>query len=96
MVKTKNFSFLIIGFGSIGKRHAKNLRYLYPESRISVLKQSTKLGRNELGRFEHVDIFLDSFDDALMQNPDAAIISSPSPWHIENATACARENKNVY
>jgi predicted dehydrogenase len=69
---------LVIGYGSIGKRHAANLARLGHE--VSLLRH--KRGTGEAGQFRE---FYD-FDEALAQvRPDCAVVASPTPRHASDA-----------
>lgn len=71
---------LIIGFGSIGKRHAQNLRSLQPDLALSVLRRSVEVDPAEtaLGvtRFQQLE-------EALRAEPDFAVVATPSSHHVE-------------
>lgn len=71
---------LIIGLGSIGRRHARNLAALYPGSAFVFLRhtgQSDAFVRELGGRVER------DLERALQQDFDLAVVSSPSANHID-------------
>lgn len=72
-------TILLIGYGSIGKRHLANLRALHPEAKIVVM-------RSRPG--EHIDgcelIF--DIESAIKLRPDVAFICNPSSFHIGMAS----------
>lgn len=68
-----------MGFGSIGRRHFRNLRTLYPEIEIAVLRSG--LGETD----EENYIPLESLQSAIDFQPDFALICSPAPFHIDVA-----------
>lgn len=66
---------LIIGYGSIGQRHARNLRTLLPEAEILVLKRKP-------GAIENARVFTE-LADAISAQPALAIVATPSAAHID-------------
>ena len=74
---------LVVGLGSIGRRHVGIIRKLFPEINIVVLrhKQCDKNDIDKLGLYKCVT----SIDEAVATNPQAAIIANPAPMHIEVA-----------
>lgn len=71
--------FLIIGYGSIGKRHANNVISLGHDV---ILLRHTHGAENREGFREYY-----SFDELLKSNdapPDAAIVCSPTSSHLDN------------
>lgn len=82
---------IVIGAGSIGSRHAKNLADLghdvyavdIDKTKLDVLKNILK------GTFADLK-------SALEISPDAAFICTPSNRHIEPATECAKKGCHVF
>jgi len=79
---------LLISLGSIGVRHLCNLRRLYPDTRIAVLRRPG--ADADEARAAGADEVLHSLKDALAFAPDAGIVASPAPFHVEAAEALAR------
>jgi predicted dehydrogenase len=78
--------FLIAGFGSIGRRHLRNLLTLGEEDILLYrTHHSTLPDQDEAGRFPVVT----SLDAALSQRPDAVIISNPTALHLDVAIPAA-------
>ena len=69
---------LIVGLGSVGTRHLKYLRSMFPKVDIRALtsKSSNKIKYDLNGT-------LNDIDEAIKFNPDFAVIASPSSNHIE-------------
>lgn len=72
--------FLVIGLGSIGRRHAANLFALYPDARFTFLRH-----QNQRDTFcDQLDATIATDLDALLaQDFDLAIVASPSANHID-------------
>lgn len=69
---------LIVGFGSIGRRHAANLRRLVPGIRLTALRRQ----KAEALADEGIEFVYD-FETALRHRPDIAVIASPTSMHLE-------------
>lgn len=75
---------LIVGLGSIGKRHLRLARELFPNADIRVLRhQATK----EVHEYSNGSFF--SIEDACTFLPQIAVISSPATFHIATAQTLA-------
>lgn len=75
--------FLIVGLGSIGRRHLDCLRRLAPAAQVTVLRRPEHPAEDGI-RVVH------SVEDALAENPQAAIIANPAPYHIETGLALSQ------
>lgn len=75
---------LIVGFGSIGKRHLRLARELLPNADIMVLRHqlSTSVPDNADGSFS-------SIEQAIAFAPNIAVIANPATYHIDTAQAFA-------
>jgi predicted dehydrogenase len=69
---------LIVGLGSIGKRHYQIARSLLPEAEIRILRHA------KLETQPYVD-FIEIYtqEEAIEFKPDIAIISNPAPHHMD-------------
>ena len=77
--------FLIAGFGSIGRRHLRNLRALGETDIILLRSHKSTLPDDEItGLPVETDITA-----ALAQKPDAVIISNPTSLHLDVAIPAA-------
>lgn len=86
---------LIFGLGSIGRRHLANLRLIDPSAHITVWDQESRLP--ECQEFlSHEDRFVSRLEDALAAQPEAALISSPSPLHVEAALELAKQGAHLF
>ncbi len=75
---------LIVGLGSIGKRHLRLARELLPHADIRVLRHQAS---NET--HEHSNGSISSIEDAITFAPQIAVIASPAPFHIATAQTLA-------
>ena len=74
--------FLVVGSGSIARRHLNNLKTLFPDGVACCVSNSGRvLSVEEVG----ADIIFDDLNDAILSRPVMAIIASPSPFHINQA-----------
>ena len=75
---------LIVGHGSIGQRHLRIVRSLLPKADIRVLRHQ----RCESAP-EYADGCLNDIQEALNFMPQAAVIASPSTFHMQTARPLA-------
>lgn len=80
---------LVVGSGSIAKRHIRNLRYLYPAMEVVCVSSS---GRNLDAAEVGASLVLESIDQVLETPLDFAVVASPSPFHLANAHKLATAN----
>jgi predicted dehydrogenase len=86
---------LIVGLGSIGRRHLANLRLIEPDAYITVLHQHTKL--NDVANdATEADCVVYELDDALDKKPDIALITNPTSMHIETGLALAKQGIHLF
>jgi predicted dehydrogenase len=76
---------LIVGLGSIGKRHARLAREVAPGMEIIALRHREYPGRLPEG----IDRSVSNLDDALKLNPQAAVIATPASQHLDAALQLA-------
>jgi len=81
---------LIVGLGSIGKRHVRLVNELYPDVEVAILRHK-KCDKNGESGLKITRCFSD-VDDAIQYKPDMAIISNPASMHIDIATKLASES----
>jgi len=81
---------LLVGLGSIGKRHLNNLQRLLPQATLVVLR--SRKGGSPADNFKIVT----SIEAAIDFHPDMAVICSPSSLHIELAGRLAAEGVHLF
>ena len=69
---------LVIGYGSIGKRHAKNARLFADVGVFDETQNYDEESKNELNL-----MFFDSLELAFQWSPDGVIVATPTHTHIE-------------
>lgn len=80
---------LVVGYGSIGKRHVKNLSS-FPNTEIIICTKQKNLKINNKYRIFH------SLDECIKQNPDAAIISNETSLHVKTAQKLAKAGIHLF
>jgi predicted dehydrogenase len=81
---------LIVGFGSIGKRHFSNLKFLFPNREIIILR--SKKNSNKINGAKQVF----TYDEALSLRPQVAFICNPSSFHFESAKKLIKHNIHLF
>lgn len=81
---------LVVGLGSIGRRHLRLLRASLPDADIRVLRHS---GCDE--KLEHANGCFSLLEEACAFAPCLAVIASPAPFHIPTATALAETGAHL-
>ncbi|MCD4672604.1 MAG: Gfo/Idh/MocA family oxidoreductase [Anaerolineaceae bacterium] len=83
--------FLIAGFGSIGRRHLRNLLSLGQDDIVLYRSHRSTLEDDEIARFP-VETDLQK---ALAHKPDGVIISNPTALHLDVAIPAARAGCHI-
>lgn len=78
--------FLIAGFGSIGRRHFRNLKSLGERDIVLYRSGKSQLPTDELQGY----IVETSIEAALAHKPDAVIVANPTAMHLDVAIPAAR------
>jgi predicted dehydrogenase len=84
---------LVIGCGSIGQRHIRNLIALKAGD---VIAHDISYERLSVVAKEYKVKTYNSVDDALAQNPDVAFICTPTSLHIAHAISAAKSNCHLF
>lgn len=74
---------VVVGLGSIGRRHLSNLRRLRPDAVIAALRRPESEAVADAG----CDLQLSDLSEALAFGPEAAILAGPAPGHVPLAKA---------
>jgi predicted dehydrogenase len=85
--------FLVIGCGSIGKRHISNLKAL---SAGDIIANDVRVDRcAEVEEAYGIKTYID-IEEALGQKPDAVFIASPTSLHLQQALAASERGCNLF
>ena len=82
----------IVGLGSIGKRHLRLIKKIRPNLDVTLIRSGAKPPSKDENLAERV-VF--SIEDALSYGIQAAIISSPAPFHVEQAIALLKSGVHL-
>jgi predicted dehydrogenase len=74
---------LVVGLGSIGRRHARTIRELLPDVELGALRRS---GQENSQECPEVDRYFHRMQDALDFSPHLAVVCSPANMHVEDTT----------
>jgi len=85
--------FLIIGCGSIGERHIRNLRNLSVDN---ILACDTNSDRLYLMKEKYNTEIYKDLDEALKKNPDAVLVCTPPNLHIPIALKAVEHNAHIF
>jgi len=77
---------LIVGLGSIGRRHLRIVRQLMPDCEIIVMRHKACPEISEPG----VDHCVTRLEDALQLRPGMAVIANPASYHVATALPLAQ------
>ncbi len=73
---------LVVGSGSIAKRHIRNLRCLYPNAEVVCVSAS---GRQLVASDVGATGIAGTVQEAILDKPDVAIVASPANFHLRHA-----------
>lgn len=83
--------FLIAGFGSIGRRHLRNLRACGQNDLVLLRSNHSTLPTDEIG-----DIPVETeIDKAMAHHPDGVIIANPTAFHLDVAIPAAKAGCSI-
>jgi len=80
--------FLVVGYGSIGQRHVKNIREMFPNALISILRHKNSLSKEVMLETGIANSFV-SLQAAIESKPFLAILASPATQHLDTAISLA-------
>ncbi|MAT42549.1 MAG: hypothetical protein CL609_09425 [Anaerolineaceae bacterium] len=78
--------FLIVSFGSIGRRHFRNLQTLGETDIILLRSNKSTLDTEEIAQF----VVETNLDKALAHRPDVVLLTNPTALHLDVAIPAAR------
>lgn len=77
---------LVVGLGSIGRRHVSIVRKIFSGIRIAALRRAESSQIEEIG----IDYTFMNLGEALAFKPQAAVIATPASHHLDLAVSLAR------
>ena len=77
---------LIVGYGSIGKRHARLARDLFPYAKIIILRHRV----SKRIKYPYVNHCVSNLIDAIKFKPQIAVIANPASQHVNVAYPLAK------
>lgn len=90
--ESKKMKFLIAGFGSIGRRHFRNLLALGEQDILFYRTHQSTLPNDELSGF----VVETDLQKALGHHPDAVIVSNPTSLHLDVAIPAAEAGCHLF
>lgn len=91
----EDLRFLVVGLGSIGRRHIHNLKAINPGFRVAVWRK--KHPGEDLGDVSPlIDQVVTSLDEALAFHPDAALVTNPAHLHVETGLELAQKGVHLF
>ena len=82
---------LVVGYGSIGKRHIKNLKNY---KNIEIILLTKRMPDKFLKKEKHK--IVNSIDDAIKEKPDAAFITNETNQHIDISLKLAKNGIHLF
>lgn len=87
------YKFLVVGVGSIGERHLRCFKHTGRVS-VSLVEVNEALRRDVAARYA-VERAYGQLEDALTDPPEVAVIATPAPLHIPQATQLVQAGAHV-
>lgn len=84
---------LVVGGGSIGRRHTRNLQKLGVD--VAVVDQAAEV-RSELAADLEVTTFAEFSEGLDSENPDIVVVSTPNRFHLDVAIEAARAGCHLF
>jgi predicted dehydrogenase len=95
---------LLVGLGSVGQRHLRNIKKLFPKTEITAfrklnkkiyLNNSNKVIKTDLLKKYNIKLF-NTYSRALDDQPDAVFICNPTSLHLDYALRAAKKKINIF
>lgn len=95
---------LFVGLGSIGQRHLRNIKLLYPNYKIIAFRKlnrdltldnKNKVLKKNLNKKYDIQVFK-NYNLALKEKPDAVFICNPTTQHVLYAMEAAKHKINIF
>jgi predicted dehydrogenase len=92
-VQLKVKKVIIVGLGSIGKRHIKNINQVFPKIKV-ILFRHKNCDEASIDKLV-IDSCFTNIDEAIDTGAEAAIIANPAPMHIAIAKKLAQSGISI-
>lgn len=97
-------NILIVGLGSIGQRHLRNIKKLYPKTNFFSYRRSFKTPSldnfNKVKKFNlqsrYKIIYINSLNNLKRYKIDAAFICTPSSFHVNETIKIIKQDINIF
>lgn len=95
---------LFVGLGSIGQRHLRNIKTLFPKTKFLAYRQlNRQFSLNNKNKITSYDLdkkyklkIYKNYLKALLEKPDAVFICNPTPMHLKFAIIAAKKKINIF
>ena len=93
----KKLNVGVIGVGTMGKRHAENLRRLVPEAKLVAVADADLKRAHEVATELEIEYFYERPEE-LIERKDiqAVVIATPAKFHGPLIELCARAGKDIF
>jgi len=82
----------VIGLGNIATRHRKNLKQLFPDSKLVAMSASGRIPQEAVS---DCDIVVGEVNELINHEVELAIVASPAPFHAKHALPLIEANVPV-
>ena len=79
----------VIGLGNIANRHRKNLKQLFPNSKLVAMSASGRIPQEAVS---DCDVVVDEVNELIAHEVELAIVASPAPFHAKHALPLIEAN----
>lgn len=93
-MEIKDLKILVLGIGSIGRRHSEVLYSDLGCRNITLWDPQIQRAKEHAEKFPGMKI-VETFEEGLAQNPDAVFVLSPPAWHLKQAAAALEAGCHV-
>ncbi|HGY9583145.1 Gfo/Idh/MocA family oxidoreductase [Vibrio harveyi] len=79
----------VIGLGNIATRHRKNLKQLFPDSRLVAMSASGRIPQEAVS---DCDVVVGEVNELITHKVELAVVASPAPFHAKHALPLIEAN----
>ena len=85
---------LVVGLGSIGLRHVRNISRYFPEDEIIIFSKRKSIPK-KIKNNKNI-IISNSINKCLENNPNIGFITNESAFHVPTSTKLARKGMDLF